>query len=78
MRCFIVCVTYFSTGRNNSKTFSGIFCSNRGNQPIALLDFTHLLPLKVKGNFYVLELLPLIRSKSCCGGLMLVSTCCVT
>jgi hypothetical protein len=39
---------YFGTQRNNSKTFSGIFCSNRGNQPIALLDLPHLLPLKVK------------------------------
>jgi hypothetical protein len=46
------------------KTFSGIFYSNKGNQPIALLDFAQLLPLKVKGNFYVLELLPLIRSSS--------------
>jgi len=41
-------ILYFGTGRNNSKTFSGIFCFNKGGQPIALLDFAHLLPLKVK------------------------------
>jgi hypothetical protein len=32
------------------------------NQPIALLDFTYLLPLKVKQNFYFLELFGLLRS----------------
>ncbi len=39
---------YFGTQRNNAKTFSGTFCSNRGNQPIPFLDFAHLLPFKVK------------------------------
>jgi len=32
------------------------------NQQIALLDFTYLLPLKVKQNFYFLELFGLLRS----------------
>ena len=54
--------SYYGTRPNNSKIFSGIFCSNKGDQPIALLDFTHLLPLKVKQNFHVLELFGLIRS----------------
>jgi hypothetical protein len=53
----------YSTRPNNSKTFSGIFCSNKRDQPIALLDFAHLLPLKVKQNFHVLELFDLIQSK---------------
>jgi hypothetical protein len=53
---------YYGARGNSSKTFSGRFCANRGNQPIKLLGLAEILLFKVKLIIYVLELIPWLRS----------------
>ena len=55
-------VLQYGARGNSSKTFSGRFCANRGNQPIKLLGLAEILLFKVKLIIYVLELIPWLRS----------------